>query len=153
MEPETLMEASRKIGKQVAEKFFTGPNDRIHDSIEPGGAAESRTHLLKFELAAMIALGAELAFKAAARSDSRVRARDSYERSTPKGLFSIRDLEDQIGLSKRAVERLVAAGEIKSVRIGRRRFVDPRDLATYIDLLRSQSDNAVVEQKLKQGVR
>ncbi|MCM0618756.1 excisionase family DNA-binding protein [Nocardioides bruguierae] len=50
-------------------------------------------------------------------------------------LYDLPTAATRLSLSVRVIEQLVAAGEIDSVRIGRRRLLRSEDLAGYVDRL------------------
>lgn len=51
-------------------------------------------------------------------------------------LYPYGEAADQLGISQRVLERLVRAGEVETVKIGRRRLVPADVLADYIERLR-----------------
>lgn len=57
-------------------------------------------------------------------------------------LLSIKEVMNYIPVSRRAIEYLIADGRLPSVTIGRRRFVDQRDLTAFIDSLRDGAVSA-----------
>ena len=82
--------------------------------------------------------GANDIFEAAERS---LRVRTDQPSTGPVGageddavlsLLTVADVADRLHLSPATVKRRVAAGEIKSVRIGRARRVRPADLQQFI---------------------
>jgi excisionase family DNA binding protein len=52
--------------------------------------------------------------------------------ATSRRMFSITDAAVYIGLSKREVYNMIAAGELKAVTHGRRKLLDIRDLEAWI---------------------
>ena len=57
----------------------------------------------------------------------------------PEGpaLYSIPRVVEQTGLSRTQIYEEIASGRLRAVRVGRRRFVVPIDLASWIDALPS----------------
>lgn len=53
-------------------------------------------------------------------------------------LLSVLEVADRLQLSERQVRRLIMAQELKSLRIGGRVRIDPRDLAAFLDRCRTQ---------------
>lgn len=51
-------------------------------------------------------------------------------------LYSIPDAADQLSVSARVLERLIADGEVDTVKIGRRRLVPAEALTDYVERLR-----------------
>ena len=47
-------------------------------------------------------------------------------------LLTLEEIADRLRVSRRTVERLVAAGRIRTVAIGRRRLVTSRELEAYV---------------------
>ncbi len=58
--------------------------------------------------------------------------------NTPQ-LISVTDAADRLGLSRSKCYELLATGELPSVRIGRSRRIDIRDLRRFIDAHRTDS--------------
>lgn len=58
---------------------------------------------------------------------------------TARLLYAIPDAADQISVSARVLERLIADGEVESVKVGRRRLVPHDALTDYIERLRDAS--------------
>lgn len=58
---------------------------------------------------------------------------------TTRLLYAIPDAAEQISVSARVLERLVADGEVESVKVGRRRLVPHDALTDYIERLRKAS--------------
>lgn len=52
-------------------------------------------------------------------------------------LYSIPDAADQLSVSARVLERLIADGEVETVKIGRRRLVPAEALVDYIAQVRA----------------
>lgn len=52
---------------------------------------------------------------------------------TDRLLYAIPDAAEKLSVSARVLERLIAAGEVETVKIGRRRLVPAEALADYID--------------------
>jgi len=50
-------------------------------------------------------------------------------------LHPIDEVEARLALSRRAIEKLIAAGRLTSVKVGRRRFVRDADLRRFIESL------------------
>lgn len=55
---------------------------------------------------------------------------------TRRLLYSIPDAADQLSVSSRVLERLIADGEVETVKIGRRRLVPNDALLAYVARLR-----------------
>lgn len=51
-------------------------------------------------------------------------------------LYSVADAADQLSVSSRVLERLIAEGDVESVKIGRRRLVPNDALLDYVARLR-----------------
>lgn len=49
-------------------------------------------------------------------------------------LLTLDEVAERLRVGKRTVERLVAAGELRSLRVARRRFVDQREVDRYLGL-------------------
>ncbi len=49
-------------------------------------------------------------------------------------LLTLDEVAERLRVGKRTVERMVAAGELRSLRIRRRRFVDEREVERYLGL-------------------
>jgi excisionase family DNA binding protein len=47
-------------------------------------------------------------------------------------LLTLDEAADRLRISRRTVERLIAAGRIRTVNIGRRRFVTERELEAFV---------------------
>lgn len=43
----------------------------------------------------------------------------------------------RLAMSKATVDRLISKGQLRSLKIGRRRYVDARDLAAFVEQARS----------------
>lgn len=54
-------------------------------------------------------------------------------------LYSIPDAADQLSVSARVLERLIADGDIDTVKIGRRRLVPDDALRQYVDRIKAAS--------------
>lgn len=54
-------------------------------------------------------------------------------------LNSIEDVGERLAVGRKVVERLIAVGELKSVKIGRRRLVTESELVAYIGRLQEAS--------------
>lgn len=54
-------------------------------------------------------------------------------------LLNLDEAAERLRLSRRGIERLIASGSLRTVTIGRRRLVDARDLATFINSLKLDS--------------
>lgn len=54
-------------------------------------------------------------------------------------LYSIPDAADQLSVSARVLERLVADGEVSTVKIGRRRLVPAEALEDYVERVKAAS--------------
>lgn len=54
-------------------------------------------------------------------------------------LHAIPDAADRLSVSSRVLERLIADGEIETVKIGRRRLVPDEALVDYIERLKRAS--------------
>lgn len=52
---------------------------------------------------------------------------------TDRRLLSIRETADWLGVSERFVYSLISRGELRSVKVGRRRLIDSRDAEQFID--------------------
>ena len=52
-------------------------------------------------------------------------------------LRTLDDVAERLVISRRSVEKLIASGQLASVKIGKSRRVSEDDLAAYIDGLRS----------------
>jgi len=48
-------------------------------------------------------------------------------------LYPLDEVEARLALSRRAIEKLIAAGRLASVKVGRRRFVRDADLRAFIE--------------------
>ena len=48
-------------------------------------------------------------------------------------LFGIRHLAERLGISRRTVHRIIARGELPTVRIGRRRLIRVSELHRWLD--------------------
>jgi len=57
-------------------------------------------------------------------------------------VFSIPEVAERLRISSRAVARLVAAGQLPSVRIGRRRLIAEADLSDFIESRRAKGGRA-----------
>lgn len=53
--------------------------------------------------------------------------------STSPTLLTPTDAARRVGISSRSLYRFILSGELRSVKIGRRRLVDPADLAAFIE--------------------
>jgi excisionase family DNA binding protein len=53
-------------------------------------------------------------------------------------LLTLAEVSDKLRVSRRTVERLVAAGRIRVIRIGRRVLVTDRELESFIASLRGR---------------
>lgn len=53
-------------------------------------------------------------------------------------LLTKEQLSKRLNLSVRSIERLVASGELKALKIGRATRFDPRDVEAYLDGLRAE---------------
>jgi len=53
-------------------------------------------------------------------------------------LLALDEVERRLAVSRRAVMYLISGGRLKSVKLGKRRLVDERDLTQFIDQLREQ---------------
>lgn len=56
-----------------------------------------------------------------------------------KLLYSIPDAAEQLSLSARVLERLIADGEVDTIKIGRRRLVPAEALTTYVARIKAAS--------------
>lgn len=56
-----------------------------------------------------------------------------------KLLYSISEAADQLSVSARVTERLIADGEIETIKIGRRRLVPAEALEDYVARLKAAS--------------
>jgi excisionase family DNA binding protein len=54
-------------------------------------------------------------------------------------LLPLGEVQARISLSRRGVEKLIASGVLRSVKIGRRRLVDESDLAAFIEQVKRSS--------------
>lgn len=54
-------------------------------------------------------------------------------------LYAIPEAADQLSVSARVLERLIADGEVETIKIGRRRLVPAEALADYIERLKKAS--------------
>lgn len=50
-------------------------------------------------------------------------------------LYPLEEVEARLALSRRAIEKLIAVGRLRSVKVGRRRFVRDVDLREFIEQL------------------
>lgn len=55
-------------------------------------------------------------------------------------LLTKEQLAKRLHLSARSIERLVAAGELRALKIGRAIRFDPRDVQAYLDALRDRDE-------------
>ena len=55
------------------------------------------------------------------------------ERLTHPKLLSVPEAADTLGIGPRCAWALISKGDLPSVKIGRRRLVDSRDIASFID--------------------
>jgi len=62
--------------------------------------------------------------------------------SVDRLLYSVQEVAEALGVTDRYVRTLIAAGEIKSVRIGARRMIPVKDLNVWIDGLREAEEAA-----------
>lgn len=58
------------------------------------------------------------------------------------GLLSREQTAEQLGVGLSTVKRLIAAGDLPTVKIGRRTLIDPRDLRALVDRHRSDAPPA-----------
>lgn len=58
---------------------------------------------------------------------------------TEKLLYSIPEAADQLSISARVLERLIADGQVDTVKIGRRRLVPSEALTSYVDRVKAAS--------------
>lgn len=58
---------------------------------------------------------------------------------TGRLLYSIPDAADQLSVSARVLERLIAAGQVDTVKIGRRRLIPADALTAYVERVRRAS--------------
>lgn len=56
--------------------------------------------------------------------------------TAPRRLYPKSDAAEQLGVSERVLDRLIAAGEVETVKIGRRRLVPADALDEYVERLR-----------------
>lgn len=56
-----------------------------------------------------------------------------------KLLYAIPDAADQLSISARVLERLIADGEVETVKIGRRRLVPSGALVDYVARVKAAS--------------
>lgn len=54
-------------------------------------------------------------------------------------LYSVPDAADQLSISARVLERLIADGDVATVKIGRRRLVPHDALVDYLDRIKAAS--------------
>lgn len=54
-------------------------------------------------------------------------------------LYSVPDAADQLSVSARVLERLIADGEVDTVKIGRRRLVPAEAIEDYVKRLRASA--------------
>lgn len=54
-------------------------------------------------------------------------------------LYSIPDAADQLSVSARVLERLIADGDVSTVKIGRRRLVPAEALEDYVERAKAAS--------------
>lgn len=57
----------------------------------------------------------------------------SHSRHNAEPLLSVPEAAARLGIGKRSVWRMLDTGELPSIRLGRRRLIDPRDLASLIE--------------------
>jgi excisionase family DNA binding protein len=57
---------------------------------------------------------------------------DTGKRSTTRRLYGYGEAAEQLSISRRMVERLVAERALRVVRLGRRRLIDAEDLSRFI---------------------
>lgn len=67
------------------------------------------------------------------RTEQRAAARASRERNDGRALFTIGRAADHIGKSTRTVYRMIHAGELRTIRVGRSLRIRPSDLDDYLD--------------------
>lgn len=53
-------------------------------------------------------------------------------------LLTLDEVEQRLAVSRRSIMYLISDGKLKSVKLGKRRLVDERDLVQFIDQLRGQ---------------
>ena len=58
---------------------------------------------------------------------------------TEKLLYAIPQAAEQLSVSSRVLERLIADGEVDTVKIGRRRLVPAEALARYVEKVKAAS--------------
>lgn len=58
---------------------------------------------------------------------------------TDRLLYAITDAADQLSISARVLERLIADGEVATVKIGRRRLVPAEALTDYVERVKRAS--------------
>ena len=54
-------------------------------------------------------------------------------RAAAPTLLSVEQAAESLGISRPLVARMIASGELPSLRIGRRRLLDAADLAAWVD--------------------
>ena len=54
-------------------------------------------------------------------------------RAAAPTLLSVEQAAESLGISRPLVARMIASGELPSLRIGRRRLIDAADLARWVD--------------------
>ena len=55
------------------------------------------------------------------------------EGDPPPGLFSVRQVADRLGVHPETIRRLIHAGRLDAVRVGRVLRVEAASVATYVD--------------------
>lgn len=53
-------------------------------------------------------------------------------------LLTLDEVKQRLAISRRSIMYLISDGKLKSVKLGKRRLVDERDLVQFIDQLRGQ---------------
>lgn len=55
-------------------------------------------------------------------------------------MMAVREVAEQLGIGERYLATLLATGKLRSVKQGRRRLIDSRDVEAYVEGLKEKSD-------------
>ncbi len=62
-----------------------------------------------------------------------------------KSLFSVKEIEETLGVSHATLYSLINSGQLESSKLGRRRVVTQKQLAAFVSLLEGQSGGELEE--------
>jgi excisionase family DNA binding protein len=85
-------------------------------------------------------LSVEIAARMRLRDRCARRLKQMVSEQTTWRMMSVPEVAEQLGLSERFVATLISNGKLKSVKQGRRRLIDSRDLDEYVTSLKGESN-------------